>query len=82
MYKLEFNKCIFFISETRSHLLHLGNVQKMVTARRDSQRSEMRGQEERCLTKMKDVLPKMKDALPEMEDGPSSSRRKMPKTNL
>jgi hypothetical protein len=52
----------------------------MATARRDSQRSEMLCQEERCLTKIKDALPKMKDALPKMEDGPS--RWKMPKTNL
>jgi hypothetical protein len=49
----------------------LGNVQKVATARRDSQRSEMRGQQRRCLTKMKDALPKMKDALPKIEDGPS-----------
>jgi hypothetical protein len=40
----------------------LGNVQKMATARRDSQRSEMRGQEGRCPTKVEDALPKMQDA--------------------
>jgi hypothetical protein len=58
----------------------LGDVQKIAAARRDSQRSEMLCQEERCLTKIKDALPKMKHALPKMEDGPS--RWKMPKTNL
>jgi hypothetical protein len=43
----------------------------MATTRRDSQRSEIRGQEERCLTKTKDALPKIKDAFPKMKDGPS-----------